>query len=1051
MPPTADFGDVRIAAPQSYAVREASDVRTRTLPGEPGRPRDVTEDAIIASLVESGLEEIRRVDLSPRRDLDPAIVGERGLVSLDVEVDSDEDAVVLLESDGVYSWHLPEGAGRRTRALGAGPRTAHFEIDLQPDEAGPAPGGGGQPGEVRTRGVLGDLVRGAFQAIVFRFAAPAVVGTAIERMEAHITTGLVHLAGADIAQWQPIAGLGELHLPTDRPARVLLLIHGTFGSTVSGFGGLAIDPTSRAFLQEALHSYDAVIGYNHRTLSVDPRTNARDLMARLAAYVSDQRITLDIITHSRGGLTTRSLLEYELPTSDWNGSVDNVVFVAATHAGTRLADPQRWNDLVDLMTNLAAAGGAALALLPGAGAVGPVVAGVIKGIGAFVKYLVAYAGERGGVPGLAAMMPEGPFVTEINQAQPDQPAVGSTNWYVVSSNFHVQLLDGSNRPPEFPRKLAVRLAEGFVDRIFEGDNDLVVDTASMGAIGLSQGGGFVRDSLALGTNDLVYHIRYFTHPEVIAALRRWLGVEAYEAAMAEPELMEMAPSPPEPAEPVQAHFGAEMPATVVVDEPATVRVRLSRTEIQPTPGTANDASGPVAVDADRPVTVQVVGKSNAEVIGTDTDIFALPAGGGTSELTFTVRALAVGPVAVLAIVRQGRTPLTTLELGATAVSQAAALAVVQPPASASVHLAVNAPDFDLPCLDIIECQQPDGSVIYHYAVRLEKGGAAAAFQSAPIHDRARTMGGFIEQIQQVAGAHGSAAETTDRLQNLGTRLFDLLFPEQMQAHLWAHRDEIRDLIVYADEPYVPWEIVHLKPPTGPRQREPRFLAQGGLVRWRLGGLPPRQIRVRPGRARFLCPQYRDPMFALTDTALEAQYLTDHFGATEVTATPTGVIDLLRSGRFDLLHFSGHGVADAEDILAARILLQGRVQGRRVEPQYLSATDVSENAHWRREGEPGPFVVLNACQVGRSGVLLTTAGGFADAFLDAGAAAFVSCLWSVGDRPSRIFSETLYAELLTGTPMGQATARAREQARSEGDPTWLAFAVYARPDAVLVRS
>ena len=33
----------------------------------------------------------------------------------------------------------------------------------------------------------------------------------------------------------------------------------------------------------------------------------------------------------------------------------------------------------------------------------------------------------------------------------------------------------------------------------------------------------------------------------------------------------------------------------------------------------------------------------------------------------------------------------------------------------------------------------------------------------------------------------------------------------------------------------------------------------------------------------------------------------------MTATPTGVRTLLRSGAFDLLHFSGHGAADPDDI------------------------------------------------------------------------------------------------------------------------------------------
>ena len=109
-------------------------------------------------------------------------------------------------------------------------------------------------------------------------------------------------------------------------------------------------------------------------------------------------------------------------------------------------------------------------------------AGVVKGIGAFVKYLVSYIATGDEVPGLTAMVPGGPFVKELQKEQPNQPKPG-TNWYVVSSNFHVSLLDDSHRPPEFSKELVRKLKEGFVDQLFHGDNDLVVDVASMSAIG----------------------------------------------------------------------------------------------------------------------------------------------------------------------------------------------------------------------------------------------------------------------------------------------------------------------------------------------------------------------------------------------------------------------------------------------------------------------------------------------------------------------------------------------------------------------------------------
>jgi CHAT domain-containing protein len=121
-------------------------------------------------------------------------------------------------------------------------------------------------------------------------------------------------------------------------------------------------------------------------------------------------------------------------------------------------------------------------------------------------------------------------------------------------------------------------------------------------------------------------------------------------------------------------------------------------------------------------------------------------------------------------------------------------------------------------------------------------------------------------------------------------------------------------------------------------------------------------------------------------------------------------------------------------------------------EYLSATTVEETAELAGEDGAGPLVVLNACQIGISGEELSSLGGFARAFLEAGAQAFVSCLWSVQGRPSRIFVETLYNRLLEGDSIGEAAVRARTAARTDDDPaTWLGFIIYARPDAKFVRA
>jgi hypothetical protein len=399
------------------------------------------------------------------------------------------------------------------------------------------------------------------------------------------------------------------------------------------------------------------------------------------------------------------------------------------------------------------------------------------------------------------------------------------------------------------------------------------------------------------------------------------------------------------------------------------------------------------------------------------------------------------------VLRQGSVIVATLFLEAAA--EGATLLGPQT-VTAVVHPGTAAPELaGLPCLDIVEGRLATGEHVYSYALRLVPGEPARVFTSAPLMRRDDFVQQRISEVERVIKDPDlSGRQRMSQLQNIGTMLFDQFFPEDLQAYLWEHRDLVHDLIVYTDEPLVPWELVHLKPPRGKRGTQPRFLASGGMVRWQLGSFPPQRMRVRRGRARSICPVYANPMFKNDVGVAEAGYLRERFGAKPVTATPVGVERLLRGGGFDLLHFSGHGAADADDISEAKVLLRGRKRGSTVLEQYLSATDVSQNLDWTDPGVTGPLVVFNACQTGRSGELLTTVGGFAKAFLDAGASAFVSCLWSVQEEPARVFVETLYDELLDGTPMSRASALAREAARAAGDPTWLAYVVYARPDAVL---
>jgi hypothetical protein len=841
-----------------------------------------------------------------------------------------------------------------------------------------------------------------------------------------------------------------------------LFVHGAFSSTDGGFGPLKTG-AGKDFLEHAIGSgqYAAVIGFDHRTLSVNPRANAEDLLERLSVPEANGAV-VDVICHSRGGLVVRSLVESLLPTANWSGSIGRIVFVGVPNAGTNFAEPDRWSKLADIYTTLLLASAPVddnLVMKAIAGS-------AIKGVGTLVKYLAAYTVDGDGVPGLAAMEPDGKFIDDLNE--PGPPEAGQP-WFVISSDFHAAA--GGSK---------FQIVEGIVDDLLDEANDLVVDTSSMAAIDTPPGGR-VEGSHDFGTNSSVYHVNYFQQAEVAEAMGAWLfpraaaapgialdeeeeeEVETPRRGRAGPVIFEReggggplaaAPPPEAPERLVQAHIAAEMPSEPIVGEPADVRVLLSRKKIKIHAGKVSGGAT-VTVDENEALTVQIVPKRNLTVEGDDTTKFRLPLDSGLSEVGFVVKPSSAGPVVVRIIVRRSPTEIVaavTLEAEARELDDAAhrqklVRQQVETAASTSVDLK------DAVWLEISELERPD-HVVFQYDLRLPDEPEVLRYTKR-LENRATYAANLFKAID---GKWREDSDKPDRfmefLRETGAHLYEELFPQKLQEKLWQHRDQLKSILLLADEPYFPWELVHLKPAVGPlRGRTQRFLGQYGLLRWQFLPFPPKpELWKRQGRVYSVCPDYVDPALRLDEIIAEADYLSDKFDATAVRASEAKVRSLLRNREVDILHFSGHGIASTQDVADAQILLRGRKVGASFARESISATTVAERGQLAGKDGSGPLVVLNACQVGVSGVELSSLGGFARAFLEAGAQAFVSCLWSVKDTPSRVFVETLYERLLKGDSISEAAVRARTAARDSTDDaaTWLAFVIYARPDARFVR-
>jgi hypothetical protein len=507
---------------------------------------------------------------------------------------------------------------------------------------------------------------------------------------------------------------------------------------------------------------------------------------------------------------------------------------------------------------------------------------------------------------------------------------------------------------------------------------------------------------------------------------------------------------------------------VLVTESFTVSVIVSLEEIRRALGPA-DVAKTVEAAPDQPLIVEVLQRANVEVRGAARRSVPMPGPGEPQVVLFQAVATFPGDGELWVVVSQAQVPLCTLELCVQIIDPSAGAAPrSHDPSGPLTKKAVGVLPADdgraLNMLRIVEDEQGD-HIVYRYDLEAPDLRLLARFDSKPVRrDRAGYVRSIYQQIEnRWLGVQRDVEQFHEELRALGGVLLDELVPPGLQALLWEYRHRMRHIVVLSTEPFIPWELLHLKEPGTDRlPAQTCFLGQLGLIRWRLAptdglskgwdGWPPSQLPLRPGRARYLIPAYPDHQYALPAVDTERRYLTDRFQATPVRPRFRETVELLRKADdFDLLHFAGHAVASSETIADAHLLLEGRREastsgGDQYVPEQLRVSVVAQNL--TAAGGHRPIVVLNACQAGRLGNQLSSIGGFAEAFLSGGAGVFVAALWSVGDMPAATFITSLYDQLLAGATLAEATAASREQARLHGDSTWLAYTVYGHPQARL---
>ncbi|HEV7669204.1 MAG TPA: CHAT domain-containing protein [Thermoanaerobaculia bacterium] len=290
---------------------------------------------------------------------------------------------------------------------------------------------------------------------------------------------------------------------------------------------------------------------------------------------------------------------------------------------------------------------------------------------------------------------------------------------------------------------------------------------------------------------------------------------------------------------------------------------------------------------------------------------------------------------------------------------------------------------------------------------------------------------LFEDIRNLSRDAQTPAELARRLAGKGARLFEELLPEPLQRRFEQLRGTVRTVQILSDEPWIPWELLKFRE----RDGEPgRFFGEAfALTRW-LRKVPDAP-RLPLRRMALVVPHDSNLPHAEPERRFLLTQQVDGRRVDEIAARTDPVVEALAQGGYDGWHFTGHASTPANDPQRAWLGLE--------QNDELRPDDIYERA--KLFGQR-PLIFLNGCQTARAGFSLTGLGGWAHDFFHAGAGAFLGTYWAVRDEPALCFSQAFYGALFAGVAAGEAvrTARLEVRDRFPGDPSWLAYTLFANP-------
>jgi hypothetical protein len=958
----------------------------------------------------------------------------------------DTAQVVLYQDEsGGLSWHFAQSAnGPRLRSSAAAQetfvipaRTAHTQAALRSPQAG-----------ARLRGPITKWGRKIFKILLVpleQLAGPPLEAI-VRRTEEKYRHELIRaITPANFAQ--PVTEAFNDWAALDGK-RSLLIVHGIFSST---HGTLASFPPHA--MAELCARYEGrVLGFDQITVSRSPQENAQFFLEQFRQARPQGRFEFDILCHSRGGIVARTLAERgHVLVGETNCVFPKVFFVAAPNNGSVLGDPAHVVEMLDTFTNI-------LTWFPDGA-----VMYSIEILLAIVKLLVHTAERR--LPGLAAMGTNGYIQQKLNAATEQSP-----------SNYGAASADYTPDPNAANSLLNGRFGNCLLDRVFmKGDvriaNDLIVPKE-----GVFERNGHpsfpIVKPLIFSENDRVWHCNFFQQPRLLQRVNEHFGAEeTVLLADAQRSRLRGEVKPPVPRMRSDEKAVAKSPADlrrephidfremVHEGEANDLVVRLEEALVNGGAGVLWVALPPGQSSVELPVTINAPG---FDVTHSDCAAVKLSAvrDPELEKTTFTLTARHPGPNPVRREIRADfwldGSPVGSVRHRTFVIPKGYTGPKEGDGSGASFGLIVpsvprEGSDFTVfvegedepgeePWVVRISSQIPGREYASKRTgkFRLDSGGVRGADYLQSIYQKhfATFPPDSLSEAEFAAALTAWEENFNRELDALGRTLW-LKLPQTFRDEYFSlYQGGLlpRSILVHSDETILPWDLIV---PHGVIDGRQVVLEPWGaahiLGRWK-PGLPikphPQRLAVR----KFIVvhPAYGNgsALAGVSEEMAELKELCPGISFVSPATLANVSRTVLDDGDIQLVHFSGHGAFESSNT---------DLSGLTLEDGELSASLVT-GARFAAEGQP--IVLLNACSVGGSGIVIGKMGGFAANLLESGASGVIAAYWPVLDNTAVRFAVAFYSKLKLGRAMGEALQELRQE--NPRDPTYRAFGYFGDP-------